>query len=229
MKYVFFIISKITEFYFNVFFNVLIEKSLLWRVSFHKCKKNKIELQDAKVEHTKIFFSGENNTVSIKGLCHHCCIEIYGSGHIVNICARTKLHFVRIIVRGKNCNIDIGDGTTIGSAYMVCMGNSNSIVIGRDCMFAENVEIWSSDTHPIFTKDSETIINPSKPVSIGNHVWLGKYVIVLKGVTIDDDAVVGMRSLVTRNIEGNSLNVGIPTMQIRRNINWKRDFISNYE
>ena len=108
-------------------------------------------------------------------------------------------------------------------------GNSNSIVIGRECMFAENVEIWSSDTHPIFTKDSETIINPSKPVSIGNHVWLGKYVIVLKGVTIDDDAVVGMRSLVTRNIEGNSLNVGIPTMQIRRNINWKRDFISNYE
>ena len=109
------------------------------------------------------------------------------------------------------------------------MGKCNSIIIRRECIFCENGKIRSSGSSPIFYKDSETIINPSKPVSIGNHVWLGKYVIVLKGVTIDDDAVVGMRSLVTRNIEGNSLNVGIPTMQIRRNINWKRDFISNYE
>lgn len=205
------------------------DKGICWRHSFHGYRDNKIILKNAKLYHTKLLFSGRNSKVCIKGICCQCKIEVYGDGNIVNIDSCTELNFTRIIVRGANCNVTIGAGTRIGSSYMICMGKSNSIIIGEDCMFSENVEIWSSDTHPIFNNGSETITNPSKPIFIGNHVWLGKYAVVLKGVEIGDNAVVGMKSLVTRDIRRNTLNVGIPATPIKENINWNRSFISNFE
>lgn len=133
-----------------------------------------------------------------------------------------------IIVRGNNCHIKIGKGTTVGSMYMVCMGNANSITIGEGCMLADNVEIWATDSHAILDLQGN-LLNPSKPVKIGNHVWIGKQAAIMKGVSIGDNAIVGMRSLVTNNIASGTLNVGSPSRCIRENINWDRSFITKYE
>lgn len=67
-------------------------------------------------------------------------------------------------------------------------------------------------------------INPSNPISIGNHVWLGKEVKILKGVTIGNNTVVGMGSIVTRDIADNSTAAGNPARTIKNNIKWKKGF-----
>lgn len=136
-----------------------------------------------------------------------------------------QINLSEIVVRGNHCKIRIGQGSTFGSVYMVCMGENNSIIIGKECMFAENIEIWNTDSHPIFDAGGN-IINPSMPINIGNHVWCGKGVKILKGVTIGDNAVIGMQALVTKNLPQNSLNAGIPAKTIREGINWDRNFIT---
>ncbi|MEI6212126.1 MAG: DapH/DapD/GlmU-related protein [bacterium] len=55
----------------------------------------------------------------------------------------------------------------------------------------------------------------SAPIILGCNVWLGVRVIVLKGVTIGDNAVIGAGSVVTHDIPANSLAAGVPARVIR--------------
>jgi acetyltransferase-like isoleucine patch superfamily enzyme len=57
-------------------------------------------------------------------------------------------------------------------------------------------------------------------VNIGNRVWVGSHVKILKGVRIADDCVIGMGTIVTNDVPANSLSVGSPNKTIRANISW---------
>jgi acetyltransferase-like isoleucine patch superfamily enzyme len=105
------------------------------------------------------------------------------------------------------------------------MGLNNYIKIGENCMFAENIELWASDSHPIYNIDN-ILINPSKPINIGNSVWVGSKSTILKGVSIGSGSIVGMSSVVTKNIEPGTINVGNPIRCIKTNIHWEREFIT---
>ena len=136
-----------------------------------------------------------------------------------------KLNRSTLVLRGNNCKIEIGEGSTFGGIYMVCMGQNNFIKIGKECMFAENIDIWATDSHPIYDTDN-VLINPSKPIVIGNHVWVGAKSSILKGVQIDGGAVIGMSSIVTKNVNAFTLNVGNPLRCIKQNVKWNREFIN---
>ena len=77
-------------------------------------------------------------------------------------------------------------------------------------MIAEGVDIWSTDTHSVF-QDGQ-LVNKPESIIIGDHVWIGKDVAILKGVTIGDNAVVGMRSMVTKDVPPATLSVGSPAV-----------------
>jgi acetyltransferase-like isoleucine patch superfamily enzyme len=105
------------------------------------------------------------------------------------------------------------------------MGNKNAIEIGTDCMFADDIDLWNTDAHPI--KDlNDKVINPSKPITIGNNVWVGKNTTILKGVNIEDGVVVGINSTITKDLPSNTVCVGNPAKPIKEDIHWERSFIA---
>lgn len=198
--------------------------STVFLSKFVGVRHNNVLLDNASLKQSDVVFNGVGNSVSINGRLWKTEIFVTGNNNRVEIKNGVGLNLSKIVVRGNGCSVSIGEGTTFGSAYMVCMGNENSITIGSECMFAENIEVWNTDSHPIFDADGR-VINHSKSIAIGNHVWCGKYCKILKGVTIGDGAVIGMQALVTKNIEPNTLNVGIPATAIRKGVNWDRNFI----
>ncbi|HEY6795298.1 MAG TPA: acyltransferase [Kineosporiaceae bacterium] len=94
-----------------------------------------------------------------------------------------------------------------------------SVVIGRGSMLGADVTIADTDFHPIDTEDRRYRPlpegNASDAVVIGNNVFLGTRTVVLKGVTIGDNSVIGAGSVVTRDIPGNSVAAGQPAKVIR--------------
>lgn len=112
--------------------------------------------------------------------------------------------------------IDIGDGTVI-QPY-VHIGAIESVHIGRGVLMASQVYVTDHDHD--FRNLQEPVIENSRvlaaPVSIGDYVWLGERVMVLKGVTIGAHAVIGAGSIVTRDIPVGTIAVGTPARVIRR-------------
>jgi acetyltransferase-like isoleucine patch superfamily enzyme len=88
-------------------------------------------------------------------------------------------------------------------------------------MFGEDIDIRTSDNHPIYNEAGDRI-NPDKDVIIQDRVWLGKGVSVLKGSLIESDSVVGFRSVVTKRIAANSVVGGNPAKILKTGVTWKR-------
>ncbi len=96
---------------------------------------------------------------------------------------------------------------------------NKKVTIGDGCIIATGTVIRDNDggTHKIIVGGCEN----AKPVHIGNHVWIGENTMILKGVTIGDDAVIAAGSLVTKDIPPHCLAAGHPAKVIRENVEWE--------
>jgi acetyltransferase-like isoleucine patch superfamily enzyme len=121
-------------------------------------------------------------------------------------------------------NIELGDYSYISGPRSYI----EDAQIGKYCSIARQVTIGVSDhnynwvtTSPIITSKSYGFINdnvkePQKlPPVIGNDVWVGMNVIIMRGVTIGDGAIIAAGSVVTRDIEPYSIVAGIPARHLR--------------
>lgn len=82
---------------------------------------------------------------------------------------------------GNGAKLKIGDSFINREVKIIC---NKSITIGDDCIIAMGTVIRDNDggNHQIFAPGYEN----AKPIIIGNHVWLGENVMILKGVTIGE-------------------------------------------
>lgn len=118
----------------------------------------------------------------------------------------------RICSCNENGIIKIGARTTIG--YHNFIFASESIEIGDDCLIAPFVYLVDSN-HQI---DRKTRINlqpnETSPIKIGNDVWIASNVTVLKGVTIEDGAVIAANSVLNQSVPAYEIWGGSPAKKI---------------
>lgn len=88
------------------------------------------------------------------------------------------------------------------------------IYVGDATMFGPNVTIATAG-HPILPELREQAYQYNMPVRIGKNCWLGAGVIVMPGVTIGDNTVIGAGSIVTKDIPANVVAVGNPCRVMR--------------
>ena len=110
--------------------------------------------------------------------------------------------------------ITIGDETTIEPYSHI--GAAAEVRIGRNVLMASRIYITDHD-HGYDDPNSHIGSQPLRiaPVWIGDFVWLGESVMVLKGVTIGHHAIIGAGSVVTRDIPPYAIAVGAPARVIR--------------
>ena len=88
------------------------------------------------------------------------------------------------------------------------------VIIGDHTMFAPNVSIYTAG-HPIHPESRNSGYEYGISVTIGNNVWLGGNVVVVPGVHIGNDVVIGAGSVVTKDIPDRVLAAGNPCRVIR--------------
>tara|TARA_R110002074_G_scaffold402247_1_gene605656 strand:- start:228633 stop:229220 length:588 start_codon:yes stop_codon:yes gene_type:complete len=149
-------------------------------------------------------------------------IKVRGDDNRVYIGAEAVIVSGEIKVMGSRSSISIGQGTTVRDASFSALGEKANITLGKDCMLGLNIKIWNGDVHPIYELDTGKELNLPGDITLGDHVWLGSDVVILKGVTVGSGSVVGVRSLLTGSVPDNSLSVGSPAKVIKNRIEWQR-------
>jgi acetyltransferase-like isoleucine patch superfamily enzyme len=115
----------------------------------------------------------------------------------------------------------IGAGTT-ATGVAIAMHEDGEILIGADCMLSMDLYLEVSDVHPLFDGPSGRRINPPRPIRIGDHVWIGRRALIMKGAEIGDGAVIGSGSVVRGRVPPRAIAAGAPAKVLRRDIEWRR-------
>ena len=112
-------------------------------------------------------------------------------------------------------NLHLGSNGTIG---MNCEFYSyEKIKIGDDFLIGSNVVIHTADH--VYTDQTKSIIHQGSKyseVSIGNNVYIGSNTIILLGVSMDDNIIIGAGSVVTKDLESEWIYGGNPAKKIKR-------------
>ncbi|MGW5636069.1 sugar O-acetyltransferase [Streptomyces sp. NPDC003832] len=114
--------------------------------------------------------------------------------------------------------VDYGSNITVGARTFVNFNltalDVAAITIGEDCQIGPNVQLLTP-THPLEPEPRRDKLEAARPITIGNNVWLGGGVIVLPGVSIGDDSVIGAGSVVTKDVPAGVVAVGSPARVVR--------------
>lgn len=105
-------------------------------------------------------------------------------------------------------------GNNVYANFGLTLVDDTHIYVGDCTMFGPNVVIATAG-HPILPELRERALQFNMPVHIGRNCWLGAGVIVLPGVTIGDNSVIGAGSVVTKDIPANVVAVGNPCRVLR--------------
>lgn len=172
----------------------------------------------------KIKLRGRNNIIKVddKSSLNMSGSSIYlkGDNNSLHIMKNVRIKNSNIEIIGDNCSITIGNGCMIGyNSYLSAKEVDIHIAIGDDCGFSRNVKLMTSDGHYIY-EDGKRINHP-KSIHIHNKVWIADNVTILKGVEIGSNSIVGINSLVTKNIPNNAIAAGNPAIIRKENITWE--------
>lgn len=191
----------------------------------HLCKSTECREKGEIIPYTdSVFIFGKNSKLTTEGCFEtgaNSFVRNYRSTLIrvdenakIHITGNFKFYYGCDIICFKNSKLELGSGFLNSDVKIRCM---ESITIGNNVKISHNVTIMDSDAHTVL-RDGYV---KTKPVVIGNNVWIGTRATILKGVHIGDNCIIGAGAVVTKDVPSNCTVAGNPARIIRENINWK--------
>jgi len=109
-------------------------------------------------------------------------------------------------------NIHLGEGAFLNFGCTVL--DVVPVRIGAGTQVGPGVQILTAD-HPRDPAQRGRMLEFGRPITIGQNIWIGGGALILPGITIDDDAIIGAGSVVTRNVPAGATVAGNPARLLR--------------
>lgn len=172
----------------------------------------------------QIYDPGEENLAKEQMLCLEKLYD-YNATRPSEGEKRTALLKEMFAELGENCYIEppfhanwgghhVHFGDWVYANFNLTLVDDTHIYVGSHTMFGPNVTLATAG-HPILPELREKALQFNMPIHIGSNCWLGSGVVVLPGVTIGDNTVIGAGSIVTKDIPANVVAVGNPCHVLR--------------
>lgn len=160
-----------------------------------------------------------------KSIRFHGIPEIYGRGTIrigknVRINSKTSANpamgcYPKTVFNVTSGTLEIGDDVGMSGVAISC---ASRVTIGNRVLLGGGVKIMDSDAHSLEYwnrgKGADVDVPVSRPVTVGDDVFLGAGARILKGVTIGDRAIIGADAVVTKNVPAGEIWAGNPARKI---------------
>ena len=193
--------------------------------------------------------NGTGNVVNIDKKINYS-IKVDGNNNFVDITSKVTVEpqNLRINIKGNNnkiiikdlrtannLNIDMGNFIGVDNAEIEILDNfacvqvnilafqsDTPIKIGANCLFSKGVCIRTGERpHAIYDMNTLENLDKSDGVYIGNHVWIGENVFIMKRGKISDNSIVGAMSVVTKKFDEEHVVIaGNPAKICKRNVMW---------
>lgn len=190
-------------------------------------------------------YNSSGNIIKCDGILLNCTLGVSGRNNLIEIQGGVKLFNTKICISGNNNRliikrgtlfneggrirmedennlIEIGEKCDIQNCFLTACDRNTKIIIGNNCLFSADIIIRTSDSHSILSSD-ERRINRGRDTIIGNNVWIGYGVNILKGSMIGDNVVIGTQSVVTGQVPKRSIAVGNPARVVKNDIHWTKE------
>ena len=89
------------------------------------------------------------------------------------------------------------------------------ITLGNNVHLTNDIRFINHDGGTLLFRDRVPDLEITKPITVGNNVYIGNNVLILPGVNIGNDVIIGAGAVVTRDIPDNSVAVGVPARVIK--------------
>lgn len=191
-------------------------------------KGNVLQAQGARLINVELDIIGDDNQIILGqgGVFQNVRFRLRGNNHRIEFGPNCRITRGALIwFEDERCSLQVGAGTTMVEVHIAVTEPGSKVIIGEDCMFANDIDIRSGDSHSIVDAVSGERLNFAEDVIIGSHVWIAPHVVVLKGVHVGDHSVIATGSIVTKSCPPNTLVAGNPARVVRSGISWKRERI----
>lgn len=116
-------------------------------------------------------------------------------------------------------------GKIVFGNNFICTGNTSFICFkevrfGDNCLVSWDGLIMDTDFHKIISLGSGKVVNENKRVLVGNNVWMGARVTILKGTTIPNDSIIAAGSIIACEVEGTNKIIGQNGKKLKEHVTW---------
>lgn len=177
-----------------------------------------------------IEFTGENNILFIEDGANFSRTNILfpGSNAVVYI-SQAKRQYVLDLTAHNNTAVYIGKNNIIWNKLSIIASEGHNVIIGGDSLISWGGFIRTADPHLIYDSKSHGRINPSKSVFLGDHIWIGQRVTILKGTHIGSGSIIGADSVVANKlIPSNTSAAGNPAKIIRGGVFFSKENVNAF-
>ncbi len=177
------------------------------RISFEGCNNQIFLNRNIEFKKSRLIFTGNNAKASL------------GSGYYDNFTA----------IFATDANLTIGNNFKCFGVKFHLRDFGSTISVGNNCLFSLEINIWGSDIHSLIKLGENKAYNLTKPVFIGDNVWLGYHSTVTKGSIISNDSAVGTMAVVSgKFVEPNVVLAGNPAKVVKHGIIWSETSPSEF-
>ena len=174
------------------------------------------------LDNVTIKFKGKNNILFCDGAVHiiDSVIEFNGSNSVVYLSSNRFEYRLRMLIN-NNSVFYSGKDNYYNGGINATLSEQKHIFIGDDGLLSFGGWIRTSDIHLVYSTETKKRLNPSKSVYIGDRVWLGQNVIVLKGSRIHSGSIIGAGAVLAgKRVPSNVSFAGNPARQIATGVFW---------
>ncbi len=187
---------------------------------YSESRGNKIIGMPLRFNDSYVEFVGENNVLLFEAdvILNKCSFTFKGNNSLVFICGSVEPISLNIQIY-TDSTVYVGDNLATNGAMSIIASEACHVFLGNECLISKSCSIRTGDAHRVYDITTGMRVNEGKSVFLGDHVWLGWGVNVLKGSRLYSGTFAGIGAVLTgKEYFSNTAYGGNPAKPIKRNV-----------